>query len=543
MPSTDAVPVIVVGAGPVGQTAALLLARWGVPVLLVDERAGREAVGSKAICQQRDVLDVWEAVGVGGRLAKEGVTWSTARIFWRDQEVASWRSVDRGDSPFPAFVNISQARTEQALDEAIEQTPLITTRWGWGVTGLDQDDDGVTLTCQYDGEVVHLRSQFVVLCCGARGAPLRAQLGVAFPGESYEDRFLICDIRAELGDWAHERRFYFDPVWNPGRQVLIHACPGSVFRIDWQVPNDFDLTHEEKTGGLARRIEQVVGGADYEVVWQSVYRFHARVASRMRVGRVLLAGDMAHVVAPFGARGLNSGIADAENAAWKIAFVLGGWGGPDLLESYHVERHAAALENLEVTEATMRFLVPRTDDERRARQLALSEAAVDGNSRTQINSGRFAEPFWYVDSPLTTADPARPFPGRPDLGHAPAPGPGILVPDARIADDAQWLRRIARDGFLLLTGDGVDAAAITTQASIAVSAPIRVEEVTRLDPSGALGELLDVKRGEVWVVRPDAHVAAIAHHDEPDSLAAALRRAAAGGPRATAPAHGRSTGA
>ncbi|WP_205856797.1 FAD-dependent monooxygenase, partial [Phytoactinopolyspora endophytica] len=111
-------PVVVVGNGPVGQTAALLLARWGLPVLLLDARPERDAVGSKAICQQRDVLDVWAAVGAE-RIAQEGLTWTTARTFYREHELFSWSFADRGRSPLPPFVNISQARTEQILDERI----------------------------------------------------------------------------------------------------------------------------------------------------------------------------------------------------------------------------------------------------------------------------------------------------------------------------------------------------------------------------------------------------------------------------------------
>ncbi len=139
--------VAVVGNGPVGQTAALLLARWGVPVVLLDRRRQRDAIGSKAICQQRDVLDTWETVGAGRRIADEGVTWTTARTFHRDRELFAYTLADHGRSSFPPFVNVSQARTEEILDERIAAQPLIETRWGREVTGVTQDADGVTLHC------------------------------------------------------------------------------------------------------------------------------------------------------------------------------------------------------------------------------------------------------------------------------------------------------------------------------------------------------------------------------------------------------------
>lgn len=516
-------PVIVVGAGPVGQTTALLLARWQVPVLLLDEQPRRVPVGSKAICQQRDVLDIWESVGVGAQLAAEGVTWSEARIFWKSSEIASWRFVDRGTSPFPPFVNISQARTEQLLDEAIAASPLIDVRRGHQVVGIQQDQSGVQVECQAEGRTVTFDGTYGVCCCGTRGAELRNRLGVEFPGESYGDRFLICDIRADLGDWTHERRFYFDPPWNPGRQVLIHACPDSTYRIDWQVPVDFDLTVEEQSGGLRRRIEEIVGTAPYEVVWRSVYRFQARVASQFRVGRVFLAGDMAHLVAPFGARGLNSGVMDAENIAWKLAFVLNGWSRPELLDTYDLERRAAALENLAVTEETMRFLVPGGADDARARRDALSAAANDPAQWHRVNSGRFAEPYWYVDSPLTTHDPSRPVACRPDLGHTSAAAPGVVIPDVRVATESGWLRRIARDGLLLLVANASDERSVQAVASQMTGVPVNVASLQTLDPLGELSEVLHARPGEIWIVRPDAYIAAIAT-DIREQLPAAIAR-------------------
>ncbi|PRX45191.1 pentachlorophenol monooxygenase/3-(3-hydroxy-phenyl)propionate hydroxylase [Prauserella shujinwangii] len=514
-------PVAVVGNGPVGQTTALLLARWGVPVVLLDRRPERDPIGSKAICQQRDVLDVWEAVGAGARIAAEGVTWTTARTFYRDHELFAYTLPDHGRSAFPPFVNLSQARTEEILDERIAAEPLIDVRWGHEVTGITEGPGHVELACGTE----RVRASYVVACAGARGDDVRRMLGVSFEGHSFDDRFLICDIRTDLPGWSTERRFYFDPAWNPGRQVLIHPCPGSTFRIDWQVPADYDLAQEEADGTLDRRIRRIIGDRGYEIVWKSVYRFHSRVADRLRAGRVLLAGDCAHLVAPFGARGLNSGVADAENAAWKLAFVLHGWAPERLLDSYHAERHAAARENLDVTSATMRFLVPRTDEDRERRRAVLDRAVTDSSAWPEVDSGRLAEPFWYSDSPLTTPDPERARAVRPPRGSLPPPAPGTLVPDApvRVAGRDGRFRELARDGFLLLTtpgADGGDAA----EAARRCAAPVRVLDLAAIDRTGTLAETLAVTPGEVWVIRPDAHVAAVVRGGTA-AVSAALRKA------------------
>jgi pentachlorophenol monooxygenase/3-(3-hydroxy-phenyl)propionate hydroxylase len=513
-------PVLVLGAGPVGQTTALLLARWGVPTVVLDRRPARDAVGSKAICQQRDVLDVWEAVGAGRRIADEGVTWTTARTFHRDAELFSYTLADPGRPAFPPFVNISQSRTEQILDERIAAEPLVDLRWGHDVTGVEQDDAGVAVRCA-DGTL--LRGSHLVVCAGSRCDELRRMLGVEFGGHSFDDRFLICDIRTDLPGWATERRFYFDPAWNPGRQVLIHPCPDSTFRIDWQVPAGYDLDAEAASGALDARIRAIIGDRDYEIVWKSVYRFHTRLVDRMRCGRILIAGDAAHLVSPFGARGLNSGVADAENAAWKIAYVRNGWAPDTLLDTYHDERHAAALENVAVTTATMDFLVPQDEQAAVYRRDVLSRAATDPAARALVDSGRLSEPFWYVDSPLTTPNPTRPFAGRPARGAVPPAGPGVLVPDAPIAGGTRF-REIARDGFLLLTGSRADAEA-AREAAATASGPVRVEDLDETGLTGVLGARPD----EVWIIRPDAHVAAVLATPTHHEICAALARATRSG--------------
>ena len=519
--------VAVLGNGPVGQTAALMLARWGLPVVLLDRRPHRDAAGSKSIVQQRDVLDAWEAVGAGRRIAGEGVTWTTARTFYRDAELLRVTFADPGRPRFPPFVNISQTRTEEILDDCIAAQPLISVRWDHRVTGLAQDAGGVTVTCATAAGPAVLRAGYAVACAGAHGEEVRRALGVRFDGQTFGDLFLICDIRTDLPGWARERRFYFDPPWNPGRQVLIHPCPGSTFRMDWQVPAGFD----EAAGARDARIRKIIGDRPYEVAWSSVYTFSSRVADRMRAGRVLLAGDLAHQLSPFGARGLNSGVQDAENAAWKIAFVLRGWAPERLLDSYHAERHAAACENLEVTSATMRFLVPGTDAERRHRLDTLARAATDPAARAAVDSGRLAEPFWYTASPLTTPDPRRPFAGRPPRGAVPAPGPGILVPDIPVFSaerpDGATLRALARTGFMLLCASGADLAA-AREAAGAVAAPVRVLDAAALPDRGAgLAEAGLAAPGEVWVIRPDAHAAAVLHRPGRAEITAALRRALA----------------
>lgn len=527
LPVREIAPVIVVGAGPVGMATALMLAGWSIPVVVLESKAGLDDIGSKAICMQRDVLDIFDRIGCAEPMMAEGVTWNVGRTYYRDHELFVTSLPDSGRSAFPWFINIAQTSTERYLLERVQATPLIDVRWGCQVTGVQQDADSAWVTYDSPAGPQTAAGQYVVGCDGSRSR-VRRLLGLDFPGHSFDDQFLICDVRAKV-DLGTERRFYFDPPWNPGRQVLVHPQPDDVWRIDWQVPGDFDLEAERASGALEVRIRQIIGATTpYEIVWASQYRFHERMASAFAVNRVFLAGDSAHIVSPFGARGLNSGMQDAENLAWKLAFVLQGWAPKALLDTYAEERRAAAEENIRVTEATMRFLVPRDDVELTHRRASLEAAVTDPAARERIDSGKLAEPFWYIDSSLTAPDgDLTDFPRQ--AGQLRPPVPGVLCPDGPIRLPAEphvrRLRQLVGQGFLVLASRGVDLEGLREAATAATGAPVRVLCLDEIDTEGVLSAALDARAGHAFLLRPDGHLAAIVDAADASTLTAAVRRA------------------
>jgi 2-polyprenyl-6-methoxyphenol hydroxylase-like FAD-dependent oxidoreductase len=386
--------VAVVGAGPVGAALTLLLAESDVPVVLLDVKPEWTYEGSKAMVFARHSLELLARLGCPELVAK-AVVLDRARTYYRDTELFCRELPPTPPGQVPQMGNLQQSYVEQGLLARCEADPRVEVRWGVAVEGLEQDDDGVTLEL---GRGERLRAPYAVGCDGPRSA-VRKALDVEFDGRSFPDRFLITDIRADLG-YSNERRFYFDPPWNPGRQVLIHPEPDGEWRMDWQVPADTDMDAERANGGLDERIRTILGPRPYEVVWATSYRFHERLARRFRVGRVLLAGDAAHLMSPFGARGLNSGFEDAVNLGWRLPLVLHGVGSDSLLDEYEHERMAAARENLRVTSRTMRFLAPPSAVRRLGRNAVLRGSLHARWLRRFVDSGKLAEPAEYGRGPV-----------------------------------------------------------------------------------------------------------------------------------------------
>ena len=365
-------------------------------------------------------------------------------------------------------------------------------RRGHRLRALDQDDEGVDATFETDAGTITEGFDYLVGTDGAHSS-CRHAAGVAFDGYTFDDRFLIADVRAEL-PFTNERHFHFDPPWNPGRQVLIHPQPDGVWRIDWQVPPETDADAERDGGGLDRRIRQVIGeSTPYELVWMTGYRFSQRLAADFRSGRVLLAGDAAHVMSPFGARGLNSGVADAENLAWKMARVLDGRAEAALLDTYGAERRAAAVANLAATDATMRFMAPHGPLRRAWRNLVLRMAPHSAWFRGRVNSGRLAEPAAHAPSTVIA-------PGPDD---AELPRHGTVAPDAALPGGGRLRDRLGA-GFVLVVA-GPSASAV---------------DAVEVAPSGPYGT------DRAWLIRPDGYLADSAALTDPAGMGRLSRAAA-----------------
>jgi 2-polyprenyl-6-methoxyphenol hydroxylase-like FAD-dependent oxidoreductase len=399
--------VLIVGAGPVGMSAALELARYGVASVVLEQRATLRPDGSRAIVLARHTLETFARFGCT-EIFDRGVRLEGSRTYYRDHEVGRMDfPVEEGT---PRLLNLQQAYTERILQDRISASPHAAIEFGAEVTGIELSDSGVrvaTTRATFDAE-------YVIAADGAHST-VRELLGIPFEGTTCDGRFLLADIRADLPG-PKLRKFWFDPPSNRGRHIWLHPQADDVWRTDYHVPVGTDPQEEQKSGKLDRRIRALLPEIDdYELVWLSTWRFHQKVVGNFRAGRAFLAGDAAHLMAPFGARGLNSGVEDVVNLAWKLALVLAGEAPDALLDTYDEERRGAALVNLRMTQSTADFIAPPTPLQRARKALALRAAVYSSAARRYINDVRFTtQGDYHRDGhPLV----GRPAAQRPQAGH------------------------------------------------------------------------------------------------------------------------------
>ncbi len=407
--------VVIVGAGPVGLALALELARHDQPSVVLDDN-DVVSVGSRAICWSKRSLEIFDRLGIAEKALAKGVTWQVGRTFHGDREVFNFDLLPEAGHKMPAFINLQQYYVEQFLAEVALAHPLIDLRFKNRVTAVEQNANRAILDIETPEGAYALEAGYVVACDGAR-SPLRQMLHLDFAGELFEERFLIADIEMQ-GDFPSERHFWFEPPFHNGQSALLHKQPDNIYRIDLQLGWEADPEVEKQPEIVIPRIEKVVGHSDFRLDWVSVYTFQCRRLESFVQGRVIFAGDSAHVVSPFGARGGNSGLQDVDALGWRLAAIAQGRADAGLLAAYDAERAFAADENILNSSRATRFMTPADGVERMFRDEVLNLAGHADFARPMANSGRLSRPCSY---PLDAPD---------DAALPPVSRPGTVAPDA-----------------------------------------------------------------------------------------------------------------
>ena len=504
-------PIVIVGGGLTGLTMACALAVYGIRAVLLDEdnTVGAKGASSRGICYTQKSLEIFQRLGIYERIAAKGIQWSVGRTFAGKDEVYSFdlrQQAGYNLSSQPPFINIQQFYIEAYLVDRIRQLGHVELRWCNRVTAFEQNNECATLAVTTPAGDYRIRADYVIDATGAH-SPFRKWVGASVTAKKGDDRWCIADVR-----FTHrpptERHTWIEAPFNENRAVWQHLMGDDVWRIDYQMPPDADPEYVSREDVVRDRLARQFGAdCQVEIVWVGPYAYRSECIDRMRHGRVFFMGDAAKVVSPFGARGGNTGVADADNLAWKLAAVMKGRAAPALLDSYHEERHEAARQNVLVTNRTARFLRPAPGIEKLFRDAALGLARQHVFARQLVNTGRMA-----IANPYTRSSACEPTGGQSvqNVGFEWADGSRGTVNDL-----LQWA-----DGRLLLLVFGESApAALARLRALGETAALRSVQVVGADDTPAAREHVRDPQGHLqgachvfghaWaLVRPDSYVAA-----------------------------------
>jgi 3-(3-hydroxy-phenyl)propionate hydroxylase len=526
-------PVVIVGAGPVGLAAAIDLAQSGVPVVVLDDD-NTVSLGSRGVCYAKRTLEVLDRLGLGDACVNKGVSWNVGRTFFNEEEVYNFNLRPQDDHKRPGMINLQQYYLEEYEITRAKELPNLDLRFKNKVVSVNPEGHGATLQVETPDGIYSLETDWLIVADGARSG-IRRMMNLEVDGKVFMDRFLIADVVMKA-DFPTERWFWFDPPFHPGQSVLLHRQADNVFRIDFQLGWQADPEEEKKPENVIPRIKAMLGDdREFELEWVSVYTFQCRRMNNFTHGRVLFVGDAAHQVSPFGARGANSGIQDADNLCWKLKLVIEGKAPSSLLDSYSEERVFAADDNLQNSTRSTDFITPKSKMSLTFRNATLSLARDHAFARALVNSGRLSVPTVLTESSLNTPDAAE-FSG--DMV------PGTAMDDAPMQESGHHFWLLDRVGkqfmALVLVNDPaqVDAATARAYKSLADAAiPIEVVLVSHqagkapeglrvfVDEKHRFTERFDAQIGTTYLIRPDQHVAARWRNFDALALKAALARA------------------
>ena len=492
---------VVVGGGLAGLTLALDLAQREVDVVVLDDD-DTVSTGSRAICIAKRSLEVFGRLGLGPRMLAKGVTWNTGRVFLGDRELFDFDLLPEAGHEYPAFINLQQYYAEAWLVEACVATGRVDLRWRHAVVGVNSRADGVSVAVSCPGGDYTIEAAWLVAADGARSFVRRA-LRLPFVGRVFRDRFLIADVVMQA-PFPTERWFWFDPPFHRNQSALLHKQPDDVWRIDLQLGWDADPEEEIRPERVIPRVQAMLGPeARFTLEWVSLYTFRCRRLERFVHDRIVFVGDSAHQVSPFGARGGNGGVQDADNLGWKLAAVIAGEAPESLIASYDDERIPAADENIRHSTRATDFITPKSPAALAYRDAALRMAERHSFARAFVNSGRLSRPCV-----LPLRGDTDMWEGAPEIGSAAADAP--VLHEGR----PDWLLRHLAGAWSVLVFGAAGAVAGARVVRIAPDALVDVQGLVARRYGGAEGRCV--------LIRPDQHVAAVFRRFDPARIAAAI---------------------
>jgi 3-(3-hydroxy-phenyl)propionate hydroxylase len=506
--------VVIVGGGLTGLTLACRLAQLRIPAVLLDEdnTVGVKGASSRGICYTQQSLEIFQRLGIYERIAAKGIAWQVGRTFAGNDEVFSFDLREKSQFSFsqqPPFTNIQQFYIEMFLVERIQelnrQGASIDLRWSSKVTTFEQNKDRALLGVSTPEGGYQITASHVIDASGSH-TPFHAWVGATMDSKRGDDRWCIADVRFQHQP-PTERHTWIEAPFNDNRAVWQHLMGDDVWRIDYQMAPDADPAYVSREDVVRERLAKQFGpNVECELVWVGPYAYKSQCLHQLRHGHVFFLGDTAKVVSPFGARGGNTGIADADNLAWKLAAVLRQKAPASLLDSYGQERLQAAQRNVQVTNRTARYLRAPEGIERLFRRATIGLAKRHVFARHLINTGRMAEANRFTLSSICQAEG------------------GVMVQNVALqftshhagclGDLLLW----ADSGLLLLVFGACSTQEIHQLRQLSQSAAMRIVQVVSHEAAQAVEHVIDKPQrlrqacGDAsarWaLLRPDAYVAA-----------------------------------
>jgi len=500
----ETVDVLIVGAGPVGLVLANLLGQHGVRTLVL-ERNARVETEPRAVTLDDESLRVVQASGLVQEVLSNVVLGYGVQYYdWRGRPFASIQPT-RQEYGYPKRNAFRQPALVEALHQGLSRFEHVRVLFEHEIVSLKQAADGVTCVAAQGLQLKEFRAAYVVGCDGGRSR-VREICNVVLDGSTYPERWLIVDLAQRTTPFRHTRTYC-----DPARPAIRLPGPHGSLRYEFMLRSgdrDEEVLDEQTfRGWIAARTPE---DADLPLVRKAVYGFHARVATRWKLGRVMLAGDAAHLTPPFAGQGLNSGIRDAANLAWKLAAVVKWSARPDLLDTYETERrhHAAALIRMALRIGA--FMQPKSTLAAALSQVALRAACLIPWCRDYILQLRF-KPKPRLVRGFFQGTPARP---HSDL----FPQPTVQQADGgfTLLDD------MLGQGFAVIGWDGPEFRSSAERFAPAgmphiVVALLRAEDdfladvgadpvLRARDANGELARLLTESESVAVVLRPDRYV-------------------------------------
>lgn len=517
--------VAIVGGGPTGLALALGLANHGVASVVL-EADDTVCSGSRAGAFTRRTLEILERLGVIDEVMRTGHGWSTGWTYYRDKEVFRLEMPNDANQKYPPAISHLQNYIEHVMVDKAEKDGLADIRWQAEVTGLKQGADGVRLDVSTPAGTYALDADWVVACDGAR-SNVRSLMGLRMQGTRYEGRYMIIDVRVDTEGMPVGRRCWFDPPSKPGGTLLMYKKPNGMLRFDYQLGEDEDeaeATRQENVFASVDAHLKMLGiERKWEPVWMSLYRASALTLESYLHGRVLFAGDAAHLIPIFGVRGMNSALDDTHNLAWKLAFVAKGVAAPSLLDTYSAERVYAARENHRFAMKGAEFMSPPSKPFRLMRDAVLTLSEKHPWFTSLMN------PRQHSAIPLA-GSALNAFAER-SAEFSAGPAPGNILPECPLKSGgaATHITSLLGPSFtaFLFTESGEKPAGLAAAvATISSRAPFELRVISRADDhTGRLFPLYGAQPGTLYLVRPDGHVAARWRNAVPAEMEAAVARA------------------